>query len=297
MGQWFSRINYLGREVVLGLQRGGWMNWAAISTVAVLLFLLGISLQASWQVESLLNQFGSQLEVTAYLEPGSSLQKLTPVVAKMPQVLSVKAVSKLEAWEGLVKELGLTDIAGATELLNGNPLVDELRIKARSPQDVPPLVQQLDKLPGIDEILYGNEVLKQLAQLNQGIHYASVIVLSGLSLSAIVAIATTIRLISLARRTEIEIMQLVGATKSWITLPFMLQGVFFGVTGGAIAWSLICGVGQVFSQLWANELDFVEFLARTPNPMTAFLPLILVGFGGLVGMLGSWLAIRQLGWK
>ena len=72
MFKFLTKLDYLLKETFLGLQRGGWMNWAAVSTVAVLLFLFGISLQTSWQVEKLLNQFGSQLEVSVYLEPTAS---------------------------------------------------------------------------------------------------------------------------------------------------------------------------------------------------------------------------------
>ena len=64
MFRFLTKLDYLGRETLLGLRRGGWMNWAAISTVTVLLFLFDLVLQASWQLEGLLNQVGSQLEVS-----------------------------------------------------------------------------------------------------------------------------------------------------------------------------------------------------------------------------------------
>jgi cell division transport system permease protein len=70
MFQFLTKLDYLLRETLLGLRRGGWMNWAAISTVTVLLFLFGMSLQASWKLEGLLSQFGSQVEVSVYLDPG-----------------------------------------------------------------------------------------------------------------------------------------------------------------------------------------------------------------------------------
>ena len=69
-----TKLDYLLKETWLGLQRGSWMNWAAISTVTVLLFLFGMSLQTSWQLETLLNQFGSQLEVSVYLKPNVSVE-------------------------------------------------------------------------------------------------------------------------------------------------------------------------------------------------------------------------------
>lgn len=289
-----TRISYVWREMVLGLRRGGWMNWAAVSTVTVLLFLFGTSLQVSWQLENLLNQFGSQLEVSVYLEPGVSSQSLVDVAAKLPGAIAVRPISKQEAWETLVRDMGVADIAGITELLNGNPLVDELRVKAQSSQGVPALANQLSQLPGVEEVQYVDEALKQLTQLHQGINYASTTIAIGLTLSAIAVITTTIRLIVMSRRTEIEIMQLVGATKSWITLPFLLQGVCFGIVGGAIAWSFISLLQRFFSQLLANQLDFIQFITTTPTPRLLLLPVILMGFGALVGLLGSWFAVRRV---
>jgi hypothetical protein len=86
---------------------------------------------------------------------------------------------------------------------------------------------QLAKLPGIDEVQYLDEVLKRMQQLNQGLSWVSLSITTVLSLTAVAVITTTIRLIVMARRREIEIMQLVGATSSWIYLPFILQGHCF----------------------------------------------------------------------
>jgi cell division transport system permease protein len=80
MFQFLTKLDYLLRETLLGLRRGGWMNWAAVSTVTVLLFLFGMSLQASWKLEGLLNQFGSQVEVSVYLDPGAQIESVKLVV-------------------------------------------------------------------------------------------------------------------------------------------------------------------------------------------------------------------------
>mgnify|MGYP001790885475 FL=1 len=107
------------------------MNWAAISTMTVLLFLFGTSLQVSWQVEGLLNQFGSQLVISTYLESGVDAGSLVTQVNRLPGVVSVTSVSKEQAWNQLTADLGLSNISNAAEQLKGNPLVDELKVKAR----------------------------------------------------------------------------------------------------------------------------------------------------------------------
>lgn len=296
MFQFLTKLDYLLRETLIGLQRGGWMNWAAVSTVTVLLFLFGMSVQASWRLEGLLNQFGSQVEVSVYLDPGERLEKVIPVVQELPQVTEVKIISKEQAWASLVQELGISDIAGATAQLEGNPLVDELKVKARNQKDVPTLAQQLAKIPGIDDVQYMDDALKRMQELNQGLGWVSLTITSLLSLTAIGVITTTIRLIVMARRREIEIMQLVGATTAWIYLPFILQGITFGVVGALIAWLLITSVLQFIANLLATSPDFIQFLAGgvQPNPIQLLLlPLLLLSLGGSVGLMGSLFAVRR----
>jgi cell division transport system permease protein len=296
MFQFLTKFDYLLRETLLGLRRGGWMNWAAISTVTVLLFLFGISLQASWKLEGLLNQFGSQVEVSVYLDPGAQADMVKPLVVKLPEVTQVKTISKEQAWASLVQELGISDIAGVTEQLEGNPLVDELKVKARNSKDVPMLAEKLAQLPGIDSVQYMDEALKRMQQLNQGLGWVSLTITTVLSLTAVAVITTTIRLIVMARRREIEIMQLVGATTSWIYLPFLLQGITFGVAGAAIAWILIASVQQFLANLLTTGPDFMQFLASgvQTNPIQLFLlPLLLLSLGSSVGLMGSLFAVRR----
>lgn len=296
MFQSLTKLDYLLRETFLGIRRGGWMNWAAISTVTVLLFLFGMSLQASWKLEGLLNQFGSQVEVSVYLDPGAQREKVKQVVEKLPEVTQVTIISKEQAWKTLLGQMGVSNIAGATEQLEDNPLVDELKVKAKNAKDVPILAQKLRKLPGIDDVQYLDEVLKRMQQLSHGLSWVSLTITTVLTLTAVAVITTTMRLIVMARRREIEIMQLVGATTAWIYLPFILQGIAFGVVGAAIAWILISSVGQFLANLLVTAPDFIKFLTvgSQPNFIQIFLlPLSLLSLGASVGLIGSLFAVHR----
>ena len=296
MGKFFTKASYLLRETFLGLQRGGWMNWAAVSTIMVLLFLFGISLQATWQVESLLNQFGSQLEIAVYLDSGVAAESLSDRISNLTDVAEVTTVSKEDAWTKLSTELGISDLAGATEQLKGNPLVDEIKVKVTSSDSVPAVATQLENLEGVDEVLYITEAVQRLTELNQGLQYVSMGVLIILSLTAIAVITTTIRLIVMARRREIEVMQLVGATSIWIYMPFILQGITFGILGAFIAWALLVGTHQSLQRLSTQQPEFLQFLAVglkfTPRQLL-MLPAALFALGSLVGLLGSLVAVRK----
>lgn len=296
MFKWLTKFDYLLRETLLGLQRGGWMNWAAISTTTVLLFLFGTSLQTSWQLEGLLNQFGSQLEVSVYLESGVQADTLVPMIDTFPEATAIEPVPKELAWNQLVAEMGISDIEGVTEHLNGNPLVDQLKVKARSSEEVPSLADKLRQIQGVDEVLYVSEAVERISQLNEGLSLVSLLVTTVLSCTAIAVITTTIRLIVMARRREIEVMQLVGATNSWIYLPFILQGIAFGVVGAALSWGLILGIQRIINQILTDQPDFVRFLAnglRTQPEHMILLPIALLGLGSFVGLIGSLFAVRR----
>ncbi|MEH2087771.1 cell division protein FtsX [Nostoc sp.] len=292
----FTKLDYLLKETFLGLLRGGWMNWAAVSTVTVLLFLFGLSLQTSWQVEKLLYQFGSQLEVSVYLEPDTQIESIEPLIAKMPEVAAIKTITKEQAWTKLVKEMRISDIEGATQQLGENPLVDEMKVKARNSQVVPTLATQLAKLRGVETVQYVDEAVKRIAQLHRGLNWITLTITMILTLTAIAVTTTTIRLIVMARRQEIEIMQLVGATSVWIYLPFILQGIAFGLVGGAIAWSFISVIQQFLGKLLVNQPEFIQVITNrvqlTPAEIL-LLPLILLSFGAGVGLMGSLFAVRS----
>lgn len=275
------------------------MNWAAASTMTVLLFLFGVSLQASWQVEGLLNQFGSQLVISTYLDSGVDAGSLASQVRRLPGVVEVEAISKEQAWAQLTADLGLSDVSNASAQLRGNPLVDELKVKAREAEQVPALAQSLKNLNGVNDVLYVSEVIQQLRDLNQGLRWVSLAVVGLLSMTAVAVVTTTIRLIAIARRQEIEVMQLVGATRNWIYLPFLMQGIAFGLIGAGGSWSLLMGVQGALQRFSSSgqQPAFIEFLVnglRLTPQQWLFLPVALTGLGTGIGLVGSILAVKKV---
>jgi cell division transport system permease protein len=294
MARSLYQAEYLLRETLLGLRRGGWMNWAAISTVAVLLLLFGIGLQGSWQLGEFFNRYGNQLEVSAYLNTGIAAKDLQPTVQKLPNVQKVTPVAKEEAWAALSKELGISDLKATTQQLSGNPLVDELRVQANSPGVVPQLAEALKKVNGVETVQYVGEVVQQVTELNHNLRFISFGVIGFLTLSAIAVITTTLRLVIAARSQEIEVMRLVGATRTTIYLPFLLQGITFGIAGAAIAWVFIQSLLITLGRLAAGQADLLQGLLMDSGKGW-ILPLVLVGFGGAIGLIGSLFAVQAIG--
>ena len=294
--RFFAKIDYLLRETFLGLKRGGWMNWAAISTVAVLLFLFGASLQISWQLENVLGQLGSQLEISVYLDENTTGESMQSRLLLVDGVASAKLIPKEEAWQNLMKDLGKNDLNQATKQLGGNPLVDEFKVRTVSSDRVPDVAKRISGLKGINEVWYTNEVVERIGQLRQALSNSSVAIVAIFTVIAIAVITTTIRLIVLARRREIEVMQLVGATAIWIYFPFVLQGVVFGLAGAGTAYLMLLLSLNLLGGAIINQPELIKSLTlglTTDVRVQFFLPAVLAIFGAVIGVLGSLLAVRR----
>jgi cell division transport system permease protein len=272
------------------------MNGAAISTVTVLLLLFGIGLQGSWQLGEFFNRYGNQLEISAYLNTGITAKDLQPIVTALPNVTRVKPITKEEAWSSLGKELGIADPNAAQAQLGGNPLVDELRVQASSAAAVPKLAETLKGLQGVESVQYLGEVVAQITEINENLRAVSLSVIGFLTISAIAVITTTLRLVIAARRQEVEVMRLVGATRGTIYLPFLFQGITFGVVGAVLAWGLIQALLAALGRLAARQADLLQGLLIDPGK-GLLLPAILLGLGSAIGLVGSLLAVQNLGRK
>ena len=181
-----------------------------------------------------------------------------------------------------------------------NPLVDELKVSVGSAALVPSLAEKLARVPGIEEVTYLDEALRNLIQINQGFSQLSIVVIGLLTLTAIAVITTTIRLIVISRQQEIEVMQLVGATRLWIYMPFILQGITFGIVGALVSWGFLSGTRRFIQHLLTEQPNFLQVVSdgiRLSTGQVILLPLILIGFGSLVGLVGSLFAVQRFALK
>lgn len=296
LSRFLNKIRYLLQETFLGLRRGGWLNWAAVSTLLVLLFLVGIGVELSWGVDATVQSLGGQLEISVYLEPERQGVELQPQVAQLPHVAEVKVITKDQAWRNLLLEMGIQDEAAMETQLGENPLVDALRVKADSTEALGEVAEQIRQLEGVDEVYYGDRIVEQLAQLQDMLRLGSLTITGVLALTAVAVITTTIRLIVMARRREIEVMQLVGATAAWIYLPFILQGCLFGVISAVGAWGLILGSQQLLQELLEQliALPFLKVMQVDRSQLEFWLlPSMLLGMGVFLGTTSSLIAVRK----
>lgn len=282
----FEKIEFLIGEAFTALWRNLLMTFAAITTVAVSLFLLG----SLGFVYLRLDEFGSALpskfEIRAYLKDGSTKKDVRAAAATIRAFSAVKAavwVPKDKAWDRWKQEHPETP----SDL--PNPLAESLKITLADLDQGDSVAAQVRALPAVEEVRYEEEAQNLVAQALKLTRFLGVWVGGLLFLTAGVLIYNAIRLNVLSRRLEMRTMQLVGASRFTIRMPFLIEGMFQGAVGGALAGVLMLGGSAAFARLMTR---FSAFGAPQPFPFLQALGMLSLA-GLSYGLLCSWLAVRS----
>jgi cell division transport system permease protein len=294
------RLLYFARTALRGLRASPVTSSIAAATIGVTLVLVGAFGLLLWNMEQLLQRFGDDLHVTAYLEEGLSSgeqRALVERVLTVEGVEGVREVSKREALERFREGVGRG--AALLEGLGENPLPASLEVALaparRSPAGLRMVVESLEGLPGISDLASGQdwvEGYQRAVALVRGIGFGLGITLA---LATLLIVGNTIRLAVLARRDELEILSLVGASRSFVSAPFLLEGLLQGAAGGALALALLFGLFHLVLPGFEFGLELVlgGMAPRFFSPGDAAL---LVGGGAGLGLLGSAAALLG-GWR
>ena len=266
-------------------------------TVLIGMFLLGVSIALGTWVLSWSNHVKRELVVKVFFctehtcADAVTSEQINAVRAKLEAnqlVKSVKFVSKEEALERMRKE--------SPELvknLSYNPLPDAEEVIPKRPEDVRRIaasVSGVNRPPGVEKVNYGERTANRILRVGKIISSIFVAIVVLLLAASTLLIANTIRLSIYARRREIEVMKLVGASNWFVRGPFMLEGLFCGLAGSFLAVILL---------LLGKELALPQILGRVDADSDvralafAWTALILMMIGLLVGAAGSGLTLRR----
>jgi cell division transport system permease protein len=236
----------------------------------------------------------SKVEISVFLRDDATPQEidtLTSDIANMTQVEDVTFVSKEQAFEEF-KQIYRTQ-PEFWQALSADALPASLRIKLTDASFAEQVGDTIRGRPGVDDVRFGGEIIKRLLQVNSLLRTVTFVMSLVLMIAAAALIANTIRLAIYARRDEIGIMKLVGATNWFIRIPFMLEGVFAAIVGALISGGIVLGANSLLFSRMGKALPFLGpvFSFTSGELMSVFL--ILVGVGALVGLVGSTMALRR----
>ncbi len=273
-----------------GIRSGSTTSLLAVLTIAIVLVLVGSATLLVENMAGVLDEFGAELQLTAYLEASTSeedLWLLAGRVAAAPGVDHVEIVTKAQAL------LRFESIAGGAELLAGldeNPLPASLEIhllpEARTAEAIEILETALDGLPGIDELAQGQEWIEGYSRAVSLVRTGALGISIVLGMAALLIVANTIRLAVYARRDELEILALVGASRTFVRVPFMLEGTIQGILGGLIALLVLYGAYEMLLPQIRFGLELVVGRAELRFFTTAE-AIRLIASGAGLGLLGS----------
>ena len=264
------------------------MQITAIGTVAVTIVMLGTFLY----VRETLSSFGAgilkQIEIAVYLNDDvtdAQAQQLATTLAGDERIVTARYVPRAEGLREMRARLG-RDFD--TSLLTSNPLPNAFRVQVRNADDVPAVAAAVGALPGVAKVDYGAETVGKLLRAADVVARVGIAMIALLVLTAAIIIANTIRLTVFARRREIAIMQLVGATNMYIRMPFIAEGTIAGVAGALVAIAVLgLAQTQIVPKI-AATLQFIPFQVNEPQLAGE---LLLVG--AAVGLVASWISVGR----
>lgn len=283
------------REGVKNIFRNGWMTFASVSAVTVTLLLVGSFLAIMMN----LNQFATSIEDDVEISVHIALEAtesdragLEANIKRIPEVETVTFSSKDEQLQSLIESMG-EEGDSFSLFKQDNPLNDVFVVKTKEPTDVIKVATQIERFSAAEKVLYGKGTIEKLFK---GIGIARNIgigIIVGLLFTAMFLISNTIKITIIARRREIEIMKLVGATNWFIRWPFFIEGLLLGVIG-----SILPIVITVFSYNYLYEIanPKLQDTFFTLLPVTPFifqLSGLLLLIGAFIGVWGSMLSVRK----
>jgi cell division transport system permease protein len=294
---------YFLKEASVSFRRNWVMSLGAIITIFFSLLLVGTFVITGILIQEILASVEEKVMIQVFLKDGYAPEDLDPLQSTLvedPRVASVEYVSKEQALERFREQTA--DNPEIVDQLPNNPLPASLEVELVDPEDVEVVVADIKAHPNFANLIanpedpekdlkYGQEVIDKLFQLTNVVRIVVIVLVAMLVFVSMIFISNTIRLAIYARRKEIAIMRLVGASNWFIRMPFLLEGVMQGLIGAGLAIGVVVVMRQWLVP-WLS--DTLPFLPVTLSPAaTAQLGLILAAFGVAIGLIGSIFALRR----
>ncbi|MGE5582114.1 MAG: permease-like cell division protein FtsX [Bacillota bacterium] len=278
---------YFVKEASIGLTRNGLMSIAAVITISLSLIILGCFYIVVTNFNHFANMAKNVLELRVYLKEEADSQQIQTRIAELDGVKSVRFVSKEEGAKWLEKTLGVKDLFVTSD----NPLPDMINIKLKDEARVKKLVAEVGRIDGVDEVEYGKTFVEAMLVIVRIIWVLGFSLVTIIGLVVLYIIVNTIRLTVFARRKEIEIMKLVGATDWFIRWPFMLEGIILGL-GGALVSGILISKGYHFLYEYIRQLaPFIPLINERLINERLFILITVVGLA--FGAIGSIMSIKK----
>ncbi len=294
------RVRWIVRSALAGLRTTPWNSLAALLTIAVTLVLAAGFVLLLRNLHGLIERVGEDVRVTAYLAADldeTAARELAGRLAETPGVASVEYVSPDDARRRFAR--ADSERAAMLEALDDNPLPASLELAllpaSRTATGAQAVAVALRGEPGIEDVVHEQDWIDGYGRALGLLRTAGATLGGVLAAATLLIVANTVRLALFARRHEIEILSLVGASRGFIVWPHLLEGLLQGIAGGFVSWLVVAAAFRFFEpSLSAGAASLAGPLAL--RFLSASECVVLVGAGALLGGVGAGLSLIA-GWR
>lgn len=299
----FRAIKRYFRDAIHGVFRNFPLSLASILCITITLIVVAVSLVLSYNVENFSDSIRKDVTVVMFLKGDTTSEDEEKIKKELESIENIENTSivfksKTESANELKEgnDIFATTVDGWTE--ETNPLLDSYMFKVKEIEDIDNTVKEVKNLSftkdKINNINYGEEIVHELIVVFNVVEKVCVVAVIALILVSAFLITNTIKLAIYSRKREIEIMRLVGASNISIKIPFIIEGLFIGILGSVLPIVLVISGYTSLYDFFGGKL-FGSALASLvmPVPFVYYVSIILLGIGIVVGMIGSYLAVRK----
>lgn len=282
-------FKYAVRDSARLIVRHWGLSMLTFLTSMAVFYLIGASVLLVLNARHIVSVLEGELSIQAYLHPDANYEEAADKVAAFGHVTRVRIITKDMALERLKERLGEKQ-ADALVLLGDNPLPASLEIWVDRAGNVQTVATNLATVSEVADVVYAGKLAEKLAKFSRFAGQFSIAILIVAVTASAVVLFNTIRIAVYSKEEEIGIMLMVGATPTFVALPFVFQGVILGIIGSLGASTLLAvSYNGIISRL-KDLMPFLPFLER--GTVILQLGLILVGAGATVSLIASMIAVE-----
>lgn len=281
------------KESFRSIGRNGWMTFASVSAVTVTLLLVGVFVAIMMNLNKLADDLENNVEVKVYAELIADEQQLATLEEEISTTLGVQEVVYSSKEQELLK---LAETMGQEFQLyeQDNPLFNTFYVKAATPKETLAVASRIAKLEGVERVEDGRAQVQKLFSVLDVSRNVGLVLILGLLFTAMFLISNTIRITIVARRRDIEIMKLVGATNWFIRIPFIFEGMWLGIMGAILPITLVSiAYYNLFNLLNVELVSTGIYSLLTPMPFLLQINALLLAMGIVIGVWGSFMSVRK----
>ena len=285
------------RDAAKSVIRNFSLSLASISCITITLIVVAFSLVISYNVENFTESIRKDVTMVIFLENDATKQdasRIEKAIRSTGNVEKLTFKTKQEQAKETAKENEVFSTIIGEWTDDTNPLLDSFELKLKNVDNIKETADTIKKLKKVNNVSYGENMVNQLVTIFNVVKKVSVTAVVALIVVTAFLIANTIKLAIYARKREIEIMRLVGASNISIKIPFVIEGLFLGLLGSIIPIIVtIYGYSSLYDFFSGKLFNSPMAKLIAPSPFVYLASLLLMIIGILVGMFGSWQAVKK----